>query len=280
MMIRLLATLSLSLALTACAGQQAKPVKALQTSFAPVAEPHAPLKADDPLPMEPRKWTANSPKPDLGGRTIMVSSVKDLVLNPKEVALTFDDGPAPKKTDRILEILEQYHVKATFMMLGEMAKAHPELVRQVVAAGHEAGSHTFHHHDLKAIAFNQAMQEVEEGRSAVQAASGGADVGLFRFPYLSETPQLRQGLAARSIVSVGVDVDTKDYFKNTPAQVLDRAMAELRKKQGGIILMHDIHARTVVMLPMLLDRLAAEGYSVVALHYQKPAAPQEIAGHS
>ncbi|MDQ0454130.1 polysaccharide deacetylase family protein [Rhizobium paknamense] len=281
MLLRLFAAASVVLSLSACAGGQAKPKLSAQTAFAPAAEPHAPLKADDPVPMEPRKWTGEAKKPNtLAGRTLIVSSLKDLKLQPKEVALTFDDGPAPKKTDRILAILDQYQVKATFLMLGEMAKAHPDLAKLVVQDGHEAGSHTFHHHDLKAMAFEQAMQEIDMGRDAVKQATGAQEVGFFRFPYLSDTPQLRHALAARSTVVLDVDIDTKDYFKNDPSQVLDRAMTELNKKQGGIILMHDIHARTITMLPLLLDRLAAEGYTVVTLHYQRPSAPPEVAGHS
>lgn len=272
MLLRLLVSSALALVLASCAGTAAKTNVSAVTAFAPMPEKPKFLKANDPVPMEPRKWGLSDQGTALTGRSLTVSRLSDIKLEPKEVVLTFDDGPAPHKTDRILAILDSYHVNATFMMIGEMAHNNPGLAQEVVAHGNEVGSHTFHHPDLKRMGFDQAMKEIQLGEDNVRAALGGREVGFFRFPYLSDTPQLRHALAERNVIALGADIDSKDYFRDTPDQVLARTMAEINKRKSGVILMHDIHPRTVAMLPLLLDRLKAEGYTVVSLHYQHPQA--------
>ncbi|MCM2292067.1 polysaccharide deacetylase family protein [Allorhizobium sp. BGMRC 0089] len=277
MILRLLSSAALVLCLAACATPPDKAASsALKTAFFPVAEKPKHLGAKDPVPMEPSKWLEGDRQTDnrLTGRVLTVSSLADLKLQPKEVLLTFDDGPAAKKTEKILDILDHYHVKGTFMMVGEMAKARPEIVADVEARGHTIGSHTFRHPNLKAMAFDQAMAEVMKGEKAVAAAAHVDEVHFFRFPYLAETGRLRAALAAHNIVVLDADIDSKDYFKDTPETVLNRTMKELEKRKSGIILMHDIHGRTVAMLPHLLERLRAEGYKVVTLHYG--AAPTQL----
>ena len=105
----------------------------------------------------------------------------------------------------------------------------------------------------------------------------GTDVNFFRFPYLADSRKLRSAVAAREMIVMDVDVDTKDYFNSTPDQVADRAMNRLRQRGRGIILMHDIHKRTAAMLPALLARLEAEGYKVVTLKFKKDAKAVEMA---
>lgn len=265
MMFRLLASISLALGLAGCAGNQLATSPSMKTSFAPVTTRPAPLKADDPVAMEPQKWSGKTGH--LAGRTLTVSSIGDIKLAPKEVILTFDDGPALAKTETILDTLDRYNVKATFMMVGEMAKAHPEIAQEVLRRGHSIGSHTFRHPNLKTMAFDQAMTEIMRGEKAVKEAAEVDTLGFFRFPYLADTHRLRTALAERGTVVLDVDIDTKDYFKDRPDAVLDRTMAAFAVHNGGIVLMHDIHGRTVAMLPHLLDRLDSEGYKVVTLRY-------------
>jgi len=269
MLSRLFASATLALCLAGCASPNTS-TTSMRTSFAPVAERPKALLAHDPVPMEPQSWMGRSRNSQLAGRTLTVSSIQDIKLGPKEVLLTFDDGPAVKRTETVLDALDQYNVKATFMLVGEMAKSHPEIVQDAIRRGHTIGSHTYRHPNLKAMGFDQAMNEIMRGENAVRDAAGTSVVGFFRFPYLADTPKLRHALASRGTVVLDVDVDTKDYYKDTATQVLDRTMAELAKRHGGIILMHDIHTRTVAMLPMLLKRLDAEGYKVVTLHYGTP----------
>lgn len=266
------AGLAVTLTLAGCA---TKPVadSALKTAYLPTPAVHAPLKAEDPVDMEPSSW--GSSFHHLAGRTLTVSSVRDIKLADKEVILTFDDGPMPGKTEKILATLDQFGVKAAFMMVGEMAAAHPAIAQKVLADGNTIGSHTYKHPDLAKMNFDTAMAEVMKGEAAVSKAVG-TDVNFFRFPYLADTKALRSAIAGHDMVVMDVDVDSKDYFSVKPAAVLERTMAELHRRGRGIILMHDIHQRTGAMLPSLLARLEKEGYKVVTLRYGHGGASNDL----
>ncbi len=129
----------------------------------------------------------------LSGRTIEVASIADLKLRDKEVVLTFDDGPMPKKTERILATLDEFGVKGTFLMVGEMAKAHPDIAMLVARSGHTIGSHTYRHPNLRSLSFDAAVEEIEKGKLAVSRATN-EEVGFFRFPYLADSSRLRSWL--------------------------------------------------------------------------------------
>jgi len=212
----------------------------------------------------------------LAGRTLTVASIHDLRLEDKEVILSFDDGPIPGRTDRVLSTLDQFGVKGAFMMVGEMAELHPELARRVAMEGNAIGSHTYRHENLAALTFDLAMKEITRGEAAVTKATG-VDVNFFRFPYLADSHKLRAAIAMRDMVVMDVDIDSKDYFNTSPAAVTKRTMDRLHERGRGIILMHDIHNRTATMLPTLLSRLEAEGYKVVTLQFKKSTAPAEMA---
>ncbi len=212
---------------------------------------------------------------NLAGRTLTVSSIHELRLEDKEVILSFDDGPIPGRTDRVLATLDQFGVKGAFMMVGEMAELHPALAKKVAMDGNAIGSHTYKHQDLATISFDAAMAEVTRGEAAVTKATG-VDVNFFRFPYLADTRKLRAAVAMREMVVMDVDVDSKDYFNTSPAAVTKRTMDLLHKRGRGIILMHDIQTRTANMLPTLLTRLEAEGYKVVTLKFKKQDAPAQV----
>jgi peptidoglycan/xylan/chitin deacetylase (PgdA/CDA1 family) len=283
----LLAGLALTLSLAGCA---TKPTgeTSLKAAYGPSAPPQKPLGANDPVVMQPDRWKSGDADGldmtpthsipwthHLAGRTMIVSSLRDIQLEDKEVILTFDDGPMPGKTDRILATLDQFGVKAAFMMVGEMAAAHPEVAKRVLAAGDAIGSHTYRHSDLDKMNFDAAVAEIEHGRTAVSRAVG-TDVSFFRFPYLADSKRLRAAVSMRDMVIMDVDVDSKDYFSVKPAAVLRRTLDELRARGRGIILMHDIHQRTAAMLPTLLTRLENEGYKVVNLQYQRGQAPSNV----
>ncbi|MCD2177667.1 polysaccharide deacetylase family protein [Rhizobium sp. C1] len=254
----------------------------LKSSYAPGADEHRRLKANDPVKMEPTAWIKpGSParvgsifsSGGLAGRTLSVGSISDIQLADKELILTFDDGPMPGKTEQILDVLDRFQVKASFMMVGQMARSHPEIARDVVRRGHSIGSHTFSHRNLAALNFETAMAEIDKGQHAVSDAVD-APVGFFRFPYLADTRKIRSALANRGTVVMDVNIDSKDYFKSSPNAVLERTMAVIHHQRKGIILMHDIHARTVSMLPLLLSRLEDEGYKVVTLRYRRSRTPE------
>lgn len=225
------------------------------------------LPASQPItrqPMPQRIFSAGH----LAGRTLAVASTADIILRPGEVVLTFDDGPRPGKTDAVLATLDEFGVKATFLMLGSAAQANPRLAQRVAASGHTVGSHTFDHVDLGGLSRQAALDEIARGERAVQlalAAGGQALSPFFRFPYLSQTGFLRTNLMQGSMVVLDVDIDSKDYYRDSPEAIVARTLQRLEARGSGIILFHDIHQRTVETLPMFLAQLEERGYSVVRL---------------
>ncbi|GLQ57600.1 oligosaccharide deacetylase [Devosia nitrariae] len=212
-------------------------------------------------PLPPRIFT----KGNLAGRTLTVGSADEITLLPGEVILTFDDGPRPGKTEAILDTLDAFGVGATFMMLGRAAERHPDLAQLVAARGHAIGTHTYDHANLADMSNAEATAEIAAGEAAVAEALGHPPSPFFRFPYLAQTGFLRTSLVQSDIVVLDVDIDSKDYYGDTPAKVMERTLARIEARGRGIVLFHDIHARTVVMLPEFLGELERRGYQVVRL---------------
>jgi peptidoglycan/xylan/chitin deacetylase (PgdA/CDA1 family) len=195
-------------------------------------------------------------------------------LRDKEVVLTFDDGPWPGNTPAVLKALTDNCAKATFFEIGEHAMWHPEIAKQVAAAGMTIGSHTWSHKDLAknpyASDLDQAKAEIEMGVSAVHIAVDGLIAPFFRFPDLQHTPVLLSYLGERNIASFSTDIDSFDFKMRRPEQVIQSVMAKLQKRGKGIILMHDFRPGTAEAMPELLRQLKAGGYKVV---HMVPMAP-------
>ncbi|WP_176084940.1 polysaccharide deacetylase family protein [Martelella sp. HB161492] len=210
----------------------------------------------------------------LAGRVIYIDQTHDIVLAPKEVVLTFDDGPVPKNTPSILDTLDAFGVKATFFMVGEMARSHAAIGADVARRGHTIGTHSYSHPNLAQLSTAAAQNEIDKGVAAVTSATG-QEPHFFRFPYLSESGRLDQMIAARGLIPVGVDIDSIDYRPASSQVLINRVMAGLAKHGGGIILMHDLQTRTAHFLPGLLTELQAGGYKVVQLRYGTPPQRQK-----
>jgi peptidoglycan/xylan/chitin deacetylase (PgdA/CDA1 family) len=190
-------------------------------------------------------------------------------LRDKEVVLTFDDGPWPGNTPAVLKALADECVKATFFEIGKHASWHPEITKQVLAAGMTVGTHTWSHKDLArnpyAKDIEQAKAEIEMGISAVHmaAADSGKIAPFFRFPALQHPPQLMSYLAERNIGVFSTDIDSRDFKLHKPEDVIKSVMSQLEKHGKGIILTHDFKQHTAEALPELLRQLKAGGYKVV-----------------
>ena len=170
-----------------------------------------------------------------------------LPLADKEVAITFDDGPLPPYSNEILDILDAQCVKATFFIVGDMAKAFPDVVRREYAAGHTIGTHSASHplHFDKLLG-DRLDEQIDGGIAAVSAALGdpAAVAPFFRIPGLRRSETVEDALAARGLVVFGADAVADDWHHRlTPAQIIERAMTRLEKHGRGILLLHDIHAR-------------------------------------
>jgi peptidoglycan-N-acetylglucosamine deacetylase len=189
-------------------------------------------------------------------------------LTDKEVVLTFDDGPWPGNTPAVLKALADQCTKAVFFSIGKHATYHPEILKQVLAAGHTVGSHTWSHVNLnnKKMTDQQAKDEIEKGFSAVKLALGTAPAPFFRFPELQHGPASVAYLGTRNVAIFSCDIDSFDYKKNnTPAKEIETVMGGLAKLGKGIILMHDFQKHTAEALPEMLRRLKAGGYKIVQM---------------
>src|SRR5215218_1095613 len=187
-------------------------------------------------------------------------------LTDKEIVLTFDDGPWPT-TPSVLKALADECTKGLFFPVGKHTTYHPEILKQVFAAGHTVGSHTWSHAhlDSKKMTEAQMKEEIEKGFSAVKMAIGTAPAPFFRFPGLGHTQAALGYLASRNISMFSVDVDSNDFKSSGPDQVINNVMTKLDKQGKGVVLMHDLQKHTATALPTLLRRLKAGGYKVVQM---------------
>lgn len=181
-----------------------------------------------------------------------------------EVVLTFDDGPWPNNTPAVLKALAENCIKATFFPIGKHATYFPQILKEVAAAGHSIGSHTWGHKNLERKTLDEAKQEIEMGLSAVQwALEGQQTAPFFRFPALKHPPEAMKYLADRNIAVFSADFDSFDFTMRKPEQVIKSVMTKLEKNGKGIILMHDFQHATAEALPELLKQMKEKGYKIV-----------------
>ena len=198
-----------------------------------------------------------------------------LPLQDHEVVLTFDDGPLPPHSTQILDILAAQCVKATFFIIGRMARSFPEGVRRVRDAGHSIGTHSQNHPlSMNRMPIERARQEIDDGIAATAAAlgDGGGLAPFFRIPGLLRAEAVEDYLASKGIQTWSADFPADDWRHISSARVYDLAIKRIEAKGKGILLLHDIQARTVAALPRILHELKARGYRIV---HVVPATPDQ-----
>ncbi|MEU3573292.1 polysaccharide deacetylase family protein [Kitasatospora sp. NPDC036755] len=247
------------------------------TASAPASTPAAPAKprppaaTGSPVATTPATPTAApstpaadpsspaAPPPHTGAGTVIGSTAS----GGRTVALTFDDGPGPA-TGQILDLLAQYHVKATFCQIGQNAAANPAMVKRVLAAGHRLCDHSVHHpQPFAKLPHDKAAYEITAARDMiVQAGGPGTEVGWFRAPGGGFNADNEHITASLGMSSLGWSVDPRDWARpGTPAIV---AAVQKQLKPGGVILMHDgggDRGQTVAALKQLLPWLVGQGYT-------------------
>ena len=203
-------------------------------------------------------------------RVGLKSFPQTLPLAQKEVVLTFDDGPFPPTTTRILAALDKECVRATFFLIGKHAAANPVLVKRIAAEGHTIGHHSYSHPNMQQTAPDSAIRDIERGIAADEIALGGRETTtpatpFFRFPYFAATPALLDLMQSRRIAVFGADLWASDWNPMTPRQQLELVTARLAEAGRGIILFHDPKAQTAAMMPDFLRYLRVNGYKIVHL---------------
>ncbi|WP_027530090.1 polysaccharide deacetylase family protein [Bradyrhizobium sp. WSM3983] len=190
-----------------------------------------------------------------------------LPLKDHEVVLTFDDGPLPKYSNQVLKILADECIKATFFTIGEQAKANPEGVRKLVAAGHTVGTHSMTHPlTFDKMPIEKIEAEVNGGiawTSAAMTEPSSQLAPFFRIPGLMRAEGVENYLISRGIQVWSADFPADDWRHVSPDRVYQLAIQRLEAKGKGILLLHDIQARTVAALPKIIRELKARGYRIV-----------------
>lgn len=275
---------AISLLSSGAAWSQTPP--AAKGGAAPQAAPAAaaaPVPAAAPAAAQPARAACTNPNALGVGRTVEIDTTggpgfgfehfKQLdFLRDKEVVLTFDDGPWPLNTPSVLKTLAEECTTGIFFPIGKHATYYPEILKQVYAAGHTIGSHTWSHANLnnKKLTEDQRKEEIEKGFSAVKWALGTSPAAFFRFPALQHPPEMVTYLGTRNVGIFSCDLDSFDFKASKPQTVIDTVMKKVDKLGKGIILMHDFQKHTAEALPELLKRLKAGGYKVVAMKAKTP----------
>ncbi|MGY4514331.1 polysaccharide deacetylase family protein [Bradyrhizobium sp. USDA 3650] len=201
-------------------------------------------------------------------RVGLKSFPQTLALADREVVLTFDDGPHPPTTSKVLAALAQECVRATFFLIGLHASEHPDMVKRIAREGHSIGHHTFSHPFMARIPLDKAKSEIDRGIAADEMALHGTSTTtpstpFFRFPYFEATQAELDLLQSRGIVVFGADLWASDWNEMTPEQELKLVTERLAAAGKGIILFHDPKARTAAIMPAFLRYLRENGYRVV-----------------
>jgi peptidoglycan-N-acetylglucosamine deacetylase len=191
------------------------------------------------------------------------------------IAMTFDDGPSAENTPRLLEMLKQRNIKATFFLIGQNVVSNPDLVRRILAEGHEIGNHSWTHPQLSKLSDDRVTAEITKTQDAIKDASGFTPT-ILRPPYGAITPRQREWIQSRFGLNIILwSVDPFDWKRPGASVITQRILSQTRP--GAIILSHDIHKQTVDAMPATLDALIAKGYKfvtvsqLIAMNKPKPA---------
>jgi peptidoglycan/xylan/chitin deacetylase (PgdA/CDA1 family) len=196
------------------------------------------------------------------------------------IAMTFDDGPSAENTPRLLEMLKERNIKATFFLIGQNAASNPEIVRRILADGHEIGNHSWTHPQLSKLSDDRVTAEITKTQEAIKSASGFTPT-LLRPPYGAITPRQREWIENQFGLNIILwSVDPFDWKRPGASVITQRILAQVHP--GAIVLSHDIHKQTVDAMPATLDGLIRKGYKfvtvsqLIAMNKPKPS-PSPVA---
>ncbi len=189
----------------------------------------------------------------------------------KEVILSFDDGPHPTLSKKVVDMLDRIGAKAHFFQLGQNVQAYPLITKYVASHGNSIGNHSWDHSDFKTLSFDQQIKQISDTNRTIINAIGWIDP-FFRYPYGSTTTDMNQFLKDHSEANFLWSVDSNDWKKinadesiRTNAQVVQETLNQLDQRGRGLVLFHDVHERTIELLPTFLTALYKKGYKIVLL---------------
>jgi len=260
------------LTITSSRGQTTVASNAATTTALPASSPvvggtNNPVLPTTNAPASAGMQTPPTPAPSNGPR----SSYSSVHVNGPYIAMTFDDGPSAALTPRLLDILKERHIHVTFFVLGQMVKAHPEILQREIAEGHEVGNHTWDHLPLTKVVSIEGGLDREIGNTSalIKQVTGKGPIYL-RPPYGATNPRLSRAIEKQYGLKVILwSVDPFDWKDPGPQVVEQRILSGWKEsggvKPGAIILSHDIHKGTIEAMPATLDALLAKGYKFVTV---------------
>ncbi|MFC4990713.1 polysaccharide deacetylase family protein [Rubritalea tangerina] len=251
-----LSVLTIAIGLASCANKDGKDEAAASAALGKNPG-YGNVSARGPVPQNPDMRLSS----DISGSSRV--TVTHGSRSQKLIALTFDDGPNPAHTPRLLDMLRRRNVKATFYVIGERAANHPDIIRRIVNEGHEIGNHTWTHRNLKTLSDSQVRWEFDKTRDAIVRASG-VQPRTMRPPYGSMHQSQREWVFREyGYPTVMWDVDPLDWKKPGPSVVANRLVKGTRN--GSILLVHDLHGSSVDAMPQAIDTLLRQGYQFVTV---------------
>ncbi|MFC4303654.1 polysaccharide deacetylase family protein [Cohnella boryungensis] len=234
--------------------------------------------AESALPaVKPGKTTSAKPPASQQGGTASEKPVESKPSSPtapvkdvhrKLVALTFDDGPDHKYTERILDILKEHDVKATFFLVGTQVKKYPKTAKRIAEEGHSIGNHTWSHGNLTKLSAKARAEQIDKAQKEIVKATGTTP-RILRAPYGAVSDAVLKSVHKGNMKHVAWTVDTKDWAGSSVEDMYKNVMTNT--KEGGIILMHSFGGRkdalehTVKLLPLVIRDLQAKGYELVTV---------------
>ena len=261
--------LLLSLLLSAC--QSARAQRVAPVLVVPVDE----LSRDPSVAAPPAFRASPSPQPSPATYTGVPQSTPGPVIVPEKttynscnvegmfIAITFDDGPNPEFTPRLLDMLKERGIKATFFVVGKNVEEYPGIVTRMASDGHEVANHSWSHPALTKLGVESFRKQIENTNQAIANATGKRPV-LMRPPYGATSVGLNKRLNEQFGLKVILwSVDPLDWKYRNSDRVYSSIIQNTRP--GAIILAHDIHATTVAAMPATLDALLAKGYKFVTV---------------
>lgn len=181
-----------------------------------------------------------------------------------QVAITFDDGPHPEYTLKVLDLLRSYGVHATFFMVGQMAEWHPDAAREVLKEGHTIGTHSYQHPMIPSMSLQAGMFEIDHGIAAVTQILGQKPAPFFRFPFLSSSPADRAAVAKQGLTAIGWN----GLYEGSNLAPVNGHL------KHGVLVTHDLQKDILTTLPVILKQMEQYGYTAVLL-----VPPKETATH-
>lgn len=212
---------------------------------------------------EPTWGLAEPVAPPTGWSRAIADTYTRVKTDRKVVAITFDDGPHPENTPRLLDMLRDRRIKATFYVVGNMVKYNPQILRRMVAEGHEIGNHTVSHGNLARMSDTALLAELRAAHDQIVEACGVVPMSMRPPGGAIKRDQKQLMLREFGYPTVLWSVDPEDWKRPGPAVVASRLINGA--SPGGILLVHDLHKPTVDAMPATLDRLLAMGYEFVTV---------------